>query len=442
MTEVAVPHFSAVPFADRLKVLVIAYYFPPLGLSGVQRVAKFVKYLPQFGWEPIVLTVDPTGYYAFDHSLEAEILAEGIEIHRVKSVDLNRFFGKQQLVPMPKEGIRKRWSKVSQALMIPDSKIGWKKEALQKAYELFERHKFDLVFSSAPPFTNHLIGAEISRTKKIPLITDFREPWLPNPRHYYPFNSKAKHEKLEKEVVAESENIVVLNRKTKDDFLKRHLGHNGFKKVHILPHGFDPSDFLNTVPPRTDAKLQFLYSGMFYDVQQPDTFLQALAEFLRRRPEAKPLVEAHFIGLFPEAKKELVQQLQLQEVVQIEGYKEHQEAVTRLRQADVLWMTLGDSPGSELMNTSKLYEYFGTGKPILGLVAPSTDEADALQEYEAGIVVPPLDVPAVAQAIEIIYDQWRNGSLPVPNYSVIEKYNRRDLTMQLAKLFTSVLQVK
>ena len=123
------------------KVLVIAYYFPPMGLSGVQRTLKFVKYFPKFQWMPTVLTVTSTGYFAKDESLLKEIVPFGIEVVRTNSFDPNRLFRKQEVVKMPAERTRKILSRISDSIFIPDNKIGWKGPALKKAAELVPKRK-------------------------------------------------------------------------------------------------------------------------------------------------------------------------------------------------------------------------------------------------------------------------------------------------------------
>src|SRR5436189_3884222 len=135
-------------------VLVIAYYFPPMGLSGVQRTLKFVKYLPQFGWQPTVLTVTPTGYFAQDYTLLEEINPLHIEVVRVGSLDPNRLFRNKGVVKMPSERWRKILTYMSDLMFVPDNKIGWRRKAVRSAEELYKQRKFEIIFATAPPFTD------------------------------------------------------------------------------------------------------------------------------------------------------------------------------------------------------------------------------------------------------------------------------------------------
>lgn len=428
------PSENAVP--QRLKVLVIAYYFPPMGGSGVQRITKFCKYLPEFGWDPIVLTVDPHGYYAYDETLLAEL--GDITVYRTPSHDVNRFFKKGQTIAMPSEQVRKKWSFLSSWTMIPDSKIGWKKEALEQGRKILQEHDIDLIFSTAPPFTAHLVAMELSKESGIPFVADFREAWLDNSRLHFPTGRhREKHRAMETEVATQATRITTINRGIKEGLLQRHIGADGYNTVQIIPHGYDPVDF--PVKSRyMDGVMRFTYCGMFYDAQKPDTFLSGLYHFFKRRPEARKHVQAEFVGLTPAGAEQLAATLKIEDNVVFHGYLPHQEAVQHMIRADVLWMTLGEQPHVEKMSTSKLYEYFGAQKPIIGLV-PEGEEATMIRQYGASQVVPPDNDAAVSKAIEHDYELWRKNALPSPDPAFVEKFDRRLLTRDLSKIFTGIV---
>ncbi len=431
----------AEPF--RLRVLVVAYYFPPMGLSGVQRVAKFVKYLPDFDWQPTVLTVEPGAYYAFDESLLEELEArEGIEIVRTESADPTRLFAPGKLVKMPSERRRRVFSWLSQLLYVPDTRIGWKKPAVDAGKAIMDQHAFDVIFASAPPYTSLLVGLELSRYGGVPLVADFRDDWLGNPRHAYPTPlHRKRHARLEAEVVQNSSVVTTVNRVIQDRLIARHLGPRGYNKVTHLPHGFDPADFHRSPPPRSERTFRIVYSGVFYDAQRPDSFLKALRIWCDRNPEGEPLLEARFVGLVPDRTEELVDVLNLSHVVQMTGYVPHDRAVEELLNADVLWMTVGHQKGEETIGTSKLCEYFGTRKPILGLV-PDGAAKSALQEYGASVLANPDDEYAIAAGIDTLFRAFRSGKLPEPDEEFVTRHNRKRLTGELAGLFRGTLRTE
>jgi glycosyltransferase involved in cell wall biosynthesis len=181
------------------------------------------------------------------------------------------------------------------------------------------------------------------------------------------------------------------------------------------------------------GRLQLLYSGVFYDVQTPDFFLRSLAAFLAQRPEARSKVEASFLGLVPAASKALIGQLGLADVVGLEGYRPHQAVIEALQAADVLWMTVGRGKGQETISTSKLFEYMGARKPILGLV-PEGAARDALQTYGASFIAPPDDEQAILAQLTEIYSRWEQNRLPEPDEVHITQFDRSRLTVQLGEL--------
>jgi glycosyltransferase involved in cell wall biosynthesis len=204
-------------------VLIIAYYFPPMGLSGVQRTQKFVKYLPQFGWKPTVITVTPTGYFAQDYTLLEELKHLDVEIHRVGSLDPTRLFKKKGVVQMPSERVRKTLSFISDIFFIPDNKIGWKRKVLKTVDGLFKSKKFDIVFATSPPYTDFLIGSEIHKKYKIPLVLDYRDVWHEYPYKVYPTPlHKYLNYKLEKQILHSASKVITTNRRVKELLLSRY----------------------------------------------------------------------------------------------------------------------------------------------------------------------------------------------------------------------------
>ena len=413
-------------------VLVIAYYFPPLGLSGVQRTLKFVKYLPQFGWQPTVLTVTPTGYYAQDYTLLEELHPHHIEIERVGSLDPNRLFRKKGVVKMPSEKWRKIFTFISDMFFIPDNKIGWKRKALKAANKLFEKKNFDVIFATAPPFTDFLIGMELHKKFQKPLVIDYRDPWHEYPYKYYPTPMhKLWNYKLEKKVLRASSRILVTGRRTKELILKR-FKYLRYNDVTILSHGYDPADF--EVDPKIhiekSKRMRFAHAGVFYGDRTPKHFLQALKEVVTARPQLKDQIELVLIGNLQDEYVNIIKSLGLEGNVTITGYLDHRHCIEYLKSADVLWLTLNNdkqSPG-------KLYEYLGLRKPILGCV-PEGFIRQTLEEAGGCMIIQPTDVKGIADAIVQLYWLYRENRLPASKEEVIQKYNRVELTNELSKIF-------
>lgn len=417
------------------RILVIAYYFPPMGLSGVQRTLKFVKYLPQFGWHPTVLTVVPGGYFAKDETLLEELRSPDIRIERTETAGPGKLFARTEVVKLPSERWRKVLSRVSDSFFIPDNKIGWRRRAVSKALELHKETPFDLVFATAPPFTDFLIGADVKARINRPLVFDYRDPWLNYPFRFYPTPlHKWRHYLLERNALRASSHVITTNRRVKETLIARYPFLT-YHDVDIVPQGFDPEDFkLNGVVRRAPGKMRITYAGIFWEDRVPDFFLQALHDLFDEKPRLRGKVEACFIGHFREENLKIVERLGLRDTVNVLGYLPHRECVRQLVASDVLWMIVGDEFGSP----GKTYEYIGAGKPILGC-APEGFLKSAILEA-GGKVVAPDDIGGIKSAIEEYITQFERNALKGPSPGVTERYSRVNLTGQLVKILESLIE--
>ncbi|MFQ3599127.1 MAG: glycosyltransferase [Chloroherpetonaceae bacterium] len=428
------------------KVLVIAYYFPPMGLSGVQRTLKFVKYLPEFGWKPIVLTITPTAYYAYDETLLSELAMSQIEIHRTETKDVTKTaasLSNSRQFNMPSELMRRLMNLASQTFFIPDNKIGWKKFALQKADEIIAAHgDIDLIFSTAPPFTSHLIALELRKKYQLPTVVDFRDPWVENPLHVYPTPfHRRRHQRLEEQVVLGVDKIVAVNRALKEQFLRRYRMQLSHKDIAIVPHGYDAQDFEHVPKVRANTgKFRFLHSGTLHSSERsPKPFFLGLKKAIEKNPELGEKVEARFVGLFPTEYMKFAKSLGLDGLVQVEGYKSHHEALAENFQADVLWATQSDVKHIETITQSKLFEYVACERTLFGIMPDGASKQFILDAN--GVVAHPKNPDEIADRMLELFEKWQSGTLPVPPKEVVEKYERRNLTMQLAREFEQMLFV-
>ena len=403
-----------------LNVLVIAYYFPPMGLSGVQRTMKFVKYLPEFGWRPIVLTAGETPYYAHDESLLEELnpLVDTGYVRIVRTEESGapgflRIKSKGQRVKdptqlkIPTARYQRLRSKLLQTIYQPDSRIKWKTPALAAAEKIFEEERIDAILATAPPYTDFLIARELSKRHNVPFLMDYRDVWVSNSAlNFYatPFH-KAYARKLEDQSLRGSGAITVISRSMKEVLLQ-HYPFLRHEDVTILPHGYDPEDLAAasaiTDRFRNPEKFRITYGGAFYvgySGRSPITMLEAVKLAIKMEPALANDLELVFAGVLHKDYARAIWKLGLENVVTTMGYLPHREEVALLLASDVLWMIASDpfsTPG-------KLYEYLGTHKPILGLVPPGSPTDKLLNDYGAGITVPPKDVPAIAEAILDLY---------------------------------------
>ncbi|MBM4168857.1 MAG: glycosyltransferase family 4 protein [Ignavibacteria bacterium] len=417
------------------KVLYIAYYFPPMGLSGVQRTLKFVKYLPAHNWIPTVLTVMPAAYYATDHSLLKEIEASEVRVVRSNSLDANRVLSKKGVMKMPPEGMRKFLQFVGDTFIIPDTKIGWKQPALKAARELLKHESFDAIFATAPPQTDFLIGKQLKQEFKIPLVVEYRDAWLDYPFKYFPTPlHRYLHKRLEYKVLKAADRIIVTHRRMKENILKVHRD-LGFHDISIISQGYDEEDFDRRPTHHHKVKrMRIAHAGTFYGGRDPAVLIQALHNVLKADTHLRGRIELILIGNIREPDQKLVQRLGLQNDVSFTGYVDHRECTRLLQGSDVLWF-INDN---DLSSPGKLYEYFGSRKPILASIVEGYTK-QLIEESKAAICVSLTDVPSHEAALRELFARSEKKTLPAISQQFADRFNRYALTAELAKVFESLL---
>lgn len=425
------------------KVLVIAYYFPPKGLSGVQRTLKFVKYFPKYGWNPTVLTSGDAAYYAYDDSLLEDLNDERITIVRAGGRELNSYIPKK-VVKIPREWLRKLLHYFSSLLFIPDNKKGWNRKALDEARKILRAEKHDAIFVTGPPFSSVLLAVKLKQEFGLPLVVDYRDLWFGNQFAVYPtpLHSLA-IKRMEYAALKAADKVTVTNRRIKERLLD-YYKFLTLNDVVILNHGFDPDDFTRAqaaLPARITGKCVITYSGIFYDFITPKYFLKAFKQLTLERPDIASNIQLHFVGMLREENIELIKKLQLEPFVINHGYLPHIEAVKRLLLSDILWFMVGPTRNADTHSSGKMFEYFGSKKPVIACL-PEGALKQMLQEYEASFITEPDDVSGIKNALLKCYELYRLGKLPVPPEEVVERYRRDLLTDVLVKELQFLVKVK
>ena len=422
------------------KVLVIAYYFPPMGLSGVQRTLKFIKYMKKYNWEPTVITTSEVGYFAHDESLTEDLNNADVRIIRTEGKDPNSRLSKYGTIKLPREIFRKIFNKLSQTFFIPDNKISWSKRAYTKAEELLEQEHFDAIFVTGPPFSALHVFSRIKKKHNIPLIVDYRDLWYDSYFAFYPTPfHKLIHKKMEYNVLKAADRIIVTNRKIKEKIINQYQFLT-LNDVLIITHGFDPEDFEKAkVIPRRNNRMVLTYSGIFMVYNTPKYFLQAFKEISVEYPEIAKNIELHFVGFLRKENQRLVRKLKLEEFVFDHGYVDHSVAVSKILSSDVLWMMVGERKHIDAILPGKVYEYIGAKKPIIACV-PDGAAKLAVQDYPASYICKPQDVYDIKQTILKVYNDYKMGKFASVDDEFLTSFRRDFLTEKLTKEFQFLIK--
>lgn len=412
-----------------------------MGGSGVQRPLKFIKYLREYGWNPIVLCPEPGLYSVFDESLQKELDEIAPEIIRVKA-NTPFHIGSETNTPVQlnlPDSAKKITRRLQRLFMYPDNKKGWIQPAIDAAHELLSKRNIDVLFSTAPPFSNHIIGAAIKSEFDLPLVLDYRDAWQKNHFMNEMYNwQKKRMFDLEEECLKAADAIVGL-----DDHMLNEMQrvfHIPNVETEVIPHGYDPDDFISSEKATLHyqkGKVNFLYSGLFYEQNQPDNFLYAVKSSLTKGSIQKEDLHLHFQGGLEKRHLSLIKKLGLNDIVTSYGYLNHDIAVANITKADVLWMLSNFDSTYKQVKSGKLFEYFGAKKIIFGLVH-SGQEADLIQKYGAGFVADVKSSEIIATEIAKIVRLVKSQEVIQPNPEFVSKYNRKELTRELSELFNKV----
>lgn len=421
-------------------LLFIAYYFPPLGMGGVQRATKFARYLPEYGWQPYVITVKDILYYAKDVSLLDEV--SHLTIIRTGSLDPARLI---KLFPFP-AGQAKReggagdrisgLSAFSRHFFYPDSKILWRPFARQKIRSLQRRIQFHAVFSTAPPISSHLIAAKTG----LPWVADFRDYWTIGDGIFAPTAwHRKKYRQIMQIITKRAAKITAVSLPIADS-IKEIAKETDRNKIVVLPNGFDTNDFKH-VAPRRFGKFTIVYSGNLNSKRMPVNFFRALELIFTERPALQDKIQCIFIGKHFELNLPPLSN-SLQTVVKYLDYVPHAESLSYILNANLLLLLLSSSSAPGVL-TGKVFEYLGTGKPIFAIIPRHVAAYRLLKDKPNCFIADPDDVQSIKKTLLKILALFlqKPGKISygghIPEW--LQKYTRQFQTQQLAELLDASL---
>jgi len=420
------------------KVLIVTYYWPPSGGAGVQRWLKFSKYLPEFGWEPIILTVDPesAAYPVTDFSLK-EDLPSSIKVYSTPAIN---YFGiyKKDISKIPSAGFANSIDNTLKGKLLrfirgnfflPDPRKGWNKYAFKKACELIETEGIKNIITTSPPHSTQLVGLKIK--KKYPAlnwIADLRDPWtdIYYYKQFYPtFFSKLIDLGYEESVLRKADKIITVGASLKNLFSAKVKGIES--KTEVITNGYDKDDFSGMIA-ETPSKFTITYVGTLSDIYPVDGFLNALYSFKEKGNE----FILRFIGTISQKQKDLIQSKTGASIVEFIPYVDHTEAIKYMLNTSVLLLIIPDHQSNKSIITGKLFEYLASGKPIVCLGPADGDAAVIIEITGHGITFSYADSKGISEYLSTL----------ISGISIIEKrspevFSRMELTRKIIPLFSN-----
>lgn len=429
------------------RVLIITYYWPPSGGAGVQRWLKFAKYLPEFGWEPIILTVDPekASFPQIDLSLQNEVPVN-LKVYKTVTTEIYNLYKKlspEKRIPFAgfvNENTSGIFSRVSRFIrgnfFIPDPRKGWNKYAYKKAKEIINDYHITTVITSSPPHSTQLIGLKLKQKLNLKWIADLRDPWTDI--YYYKDILRTKiakriDSKYEKMVLEIADRIIVVSDSIQER-LKAKLDKLAVDKFTIIPNGFDEEDFLhNSVPPKEHFIIT--YTGTLSRIYRIDSLLRVLREM---SGQSDVHIKLRFIGEVSDYIKSLITEKGLDEIVEYIDHVEHAKSIEYLYHSTILLLVIPEVTENRGILTGKIFEYLASQKPILLIGPTDGDAATVVKECEAGEVFDYDMETEMEYYLNKLIQQW----LKNPNLDLKTKrhlvYSRKKQAVTLARLLLAV----
>ncbi len=435
---------------DMKKVLVITYYWPPSGGPGVQRILNFVKYLPDFGWQPVVLTVRNGEYPDMDSSLVEEV-APDLPVYHTRTLEPYSLYRmlvhRGKYAPIPtyvlteknKTGFMKNFAAAIRGnLFIPDAKIGWVPFALKKGRDIIASQDIRLIFSTSPPQTVNMIAKKIALKTSLKWVADLRDPWT-DIFYYHELRrlgwAKKIDRYIEENTLGRADTIITVSPTLKQIFSQRITS-----RYEVIPNGFDPPSFSTAKKTPRSEKFRVVHTGNLAGNQNPEILWRVISSLLKENQKFTTDLSLEFYGNLHSDIIDSLQEFQLQEYTRFNPYIPHRQVVEVMQAASLLFFALPVSSYSAGILTSKLFDYIGAQRPILGIGPALGDAATILNELHAGTVCDYQDERGVKNVLEKWYNQWqKSGHTEIPTSPAYMKYSRQQQTGELAAIFDSVV---
>ena len=422
------------------KVLIITYYWPPAGGSGVQRWLKFSKYLRDFEIEPVIYTIDNPSYPILDKSSESEI-PKDLEILKQAIFEPNSmlsFFGRNNkkesagfLNPNP-TFLGKIVQYIRANYFIPDARKFWIQPSVNFLSNYLEKNHIDAIITTGPPHSMHIIGLELKKKLGIKWISDFRDPWTEiDYFQQLPLTKKAikKHQDLEQVVLRKSDMVIVVGETMKDKFLKY------TKKIEVLTNGFDTIE--TSLTQELDEKFSITHVGLMNSDRNPTILWEVLNEISNTNLNFKNDLRIKLIGKLDDA---VIQDLKVFDHNTIETipYLDHKDISKYQASSQILLLSINEVPSAKGIITGKIFEYLQAKRPILSIGPEDGDAAMILKNTNAGTIVGFKNKTALKATILNLYKDYKEGVLFVKSIN-IEQYHRKNITSQLAEVIKKVV---
>ncbi|MAT89397.1 MAG: glycosyl transferase family 1 [Flavobacteriaceae bacterium] len=425
------------------RVLIIAYYWPPAGGPGVQRWLHFVRNFEQFGIEPIVYVPENPMYPIEDASL-SEKVPDTVTVlkHPIKEpYRWAQWFSKKKTKSLSSGIISEKKPSLLERILlyvrgnffIPDARVGWVDPSVSFLKDYLSETPVDVVVTTGPPHSLHLIGKKLKAACHIPWVADFRDPWTTI--HYHKSlrltkASEAKHKKLEAEILNTANRITVTSKVTKHEFQTITS-----RPIDVVTNGFE--EVVSGEEYSLDKTFSIVHIGSLLTERNPQILWKVLRELKEAHPEFQKHLELKLVGQYSQEVLDDLTENDLIKNTTLVGYVPHKEAVAYQRKAQVLLLVEMDREETKAIIPGKLFEYLSARRPIIAMGPDGSDVQTILQETKAGAYLLYSEEEKLKNKVWDAFKLYRTQDLLVPEAD-ISSFSRSELTRKMASILTSV----
>lgn len=425
------------------RILIVSYYWPPAGGPGVQRWLKFAKYLPDFGYEPIIYTPENPNYPLVDEELVKEI-PEGIKVLKQPIKEPYRIaslFSKNKskslsagIIPQARKQslLDKVLLWIRGNFFIPDARIGWVAPSVSYLKKYIQEYNINTVITTGPPHSMHLIGCQLKEQLNIKWIADFRDPWTTIGYHKelkLTKKSIEKHIALESRVLTTADEIIVTSKSTKKEFAALTT-----KPITVITNGYDV-EYVGRIT--RDEKFSLAHIGSFLSNRNPRVLWKAIVELRKENKEFKEAFQLKLIGKISQEIQDVIAEFHLEECTLNLGYVSHHEALIEQRKSQVLLLVEIDSEDTKAIIPGKLFEYMAAERPILAIGPDEADFFEIIKETNTGKIALYDEKDRIKEILLDYFEKYQKQELKVYGMG-LQYFSRKKLTEKLVQILKRI----
>ena len=432
------------------KVLIITYYWPPSGGGGVQRWLKFVKYLRNFDWEPVIYTPENPEGPVEDQSLFKDI-PKDIELIKRPIKEPYRLYkkltGKSKNQKIQTAFLSESGSKSSFLenlsiwirgnFFIPDARKSWIKPSVSYLSSYLKNNEIDIIVTTGPPHSMHMIGYYLKKKLNISWLADFRDPWT-NIDYYDQLKLTKRadriHHKFEKKVLSKADAVTVVSSGMITDFKDK-----VDREYYFIPNGYDEDDINTGIKIKKSEKFTLSHIGSLTKTRNPENLWNVLKEIISEDEQFSTDLEIRNIGKIDFSVVESLRKAGLKKYLTTINYLPHDQVIDEQKKSSLLMLLINDTPNAKLILTGKLFEYLASGTPVICIGPIDGDAASVLQNTECGYAFDFNDEKHLKKQIQIAYENFKKDELTSKCMNV-SQFERKKLTKKMAVVLNQIME--